>query len=43
MSRKPLTLLVLLALAALSACADITGPQDAGFCQITGGPGTCET
>ena len=40
--RKPLSLVALLALAALAACSDITGPQPSGFCPITGGPGTCE-
>lgn len=39
--RKPLSLVALLAIAALSACSDITGPQPGGFCPITGGPGTC--
>lgn len=43
MSRKPLSLVVLLALAVLTACSDITGPEKTGFCPITGGPGTCAT
>jgi len=43
MSRKPLSLLVLLSLAALAACSDVTGPQPEGFCGVTGGPGTCVT
>jgi hypothetical protein len=41
--RKPLFLAALLAMAALTACSDITGPQPSGFCPITGGPGTCVT
>ena len=40
--RKPLSLVALLAVAALAACSDITGPTSSGFCPITGGPGTCE-
>jgi hypothetical protein len=40
MSRKPLSLLVLLSLAALAACSDVTGPDTNGFCSISGGPGT---
>jgi hypothetical protein len=40
--RKPLSLVALLVLAALTACSDITGPKPSGFCPITGGPGTCE-
>lgn len=43
MSRKPLSLVALLALAVLTACSDITGPENTGFCPITGGPGTCAT
>ena len=41
MFRKSLSFLTLVALAALTACADITGPEKTGFCPITGGPGTC--
>jgi hypothetical protein len=41
MSRKPISLLVLLSLAALTACADVTGPESTGFCTVNGGPGTC--
>jgi len=41
MSRKPISLLVLLSLAALAACSEVTGPEQTGFCQVTGGPGTC--
>ena len=43
MSRKPLSLLVLLSLVALAACSDVTGPDTDGFCSISGGPGTCVT
>ncbi len=40
--RKPLSILALVAVAALAACADVTAPQQpTGFCPITGGPGTC--
>ena len=42
LARKPLSLLAIVALAALTACSDITGPQQPGFCPITGGPGTCD-
>jgi hypothetical protein len=38
--RKTLSIVVLLSIAALAACSDISGP-DAGWCPITGGPGTC--
>ena len=41
--RKPLPIIALLSLAALAACADVTGPESDGFCAITGGPGTCMT
>lgn len=40
--RKPLSLVALLAVAALTACSDITGPQPSGWCPITGGSGTCD-
>jgi hypothetical protein len=40
--RKPLSLVALLAVAALAACSDITGPQPSGWCPITGSSGTCE-
>jgi hypothetical protein len=41
--RKPLSLVALLAAAALTACSDITGPQQpSGWCPITGSSGTCE-
>jgi hypothetical protein len=43
MSRKPLSVIVLLSLAFLAACSDVTGPETEGFCTITGGPGTCVT
>jgi hypothetical protein len=37
--RKPLSLLAILALATLAACADVTGPSTPnGFCTVTGGP-----
>ena len=39
--RRSLSLVALLTLAAVTACSDVTGPQPSGFCQITGGPGTC--
>ena len=40
--RKTLSIVVLLSVAALAACSDISGPET-GFCPITGGPGTCPT
>ncbi|MGE5748627.1 MAG: hypothetical protein ACM31F_01605 [Gemmatimonas sp.] len=40
--RKPLSFLAILALAALAACSDVTGPQQPGWCPITGGTGTCD-
>jgi hypothetical protein len=41
--RKPLSLIALVTIAALAACADVTGPTSKdGFCQISGGPGTCD-
>jgi hypothetical protein len=43
MSRKPLSVIVLLSLALLAACSDVTGPETEGFCSINGGPGTCVT
>ena len=44
LSRKPLPLLVVLALTALVACSEITGPKNkGGWCPVTGGPGTCDT
>jgi hypothetical protein len=39
--RKPLSLVVLAALALLAACSEVTGPQTEGFCTVNGGPGTC--
>jgi hypothetical protein len=41
MSRKPLSLGILIALVFLAACSDVTGPQNEGFCPITGGSGDC--
>jgi hypothetical protein len=41
MSRKALSVIVFISLAALTACSDITSPETPGFCQINGGPGTC--
>jgi hypothetical protein len=41
--RKPLSLVALLCLAALAACSDISGPEQEGFCPITGSDGTCQT
>ena len=43
MSRKPLSVIGVLSLALLAACADVTGPDTDGFCSISGGPGTCVT
>lgn len=41
--RKPLSLVALLALTALAACSDITGPESQpGWCPITGGSGNCD-
>jgi len=40
--RKPLSVVALLAVAALTACSDITGPETSGWCPITGSSGTCE-
>lgn len=41
--RKPLSFIALLALSALAACSDITGPNSKqGVCPITGGSGTCD-
>jgi len=39
--RKAVSLVMSLALAGLAACADVTGPQQEGFCQVVGGSGTC--
>ena len=40
--RKPLSFLAIFALVALAACSDVTGPQQPGWCPITGGTGTCD-
>ena len=40
--RKLLVLAVLAGLvSSAAACSDVTGPQQSGFCQVTGGSQTC--
>jgi hypothetical protein len=40
--RKLLVLAVLAGLvSSAAACSDVTGPQQNGFCQVTGGGQTC--
>lgn len=39
--RKAVSLVMSIALVGLAACADVTGPQQEGFCTVVSGSGTC--
>lgn len=44
MSYRKLLVLALLAglVSSAAACADVTAPDESGFCQVTGGSQTCK-